>query len=184
MLLISRFTIVFDTTSPIVRAMLLDSGWLHRFTGLSPPAGLDGSIIIPDAVIAIHQPPQLALWTDGPAYTLSLAVIDRSKPGVKSNKTEKGDFVCIPCSYRWSSRILQRRCPSRDTSGTYPEHRLLNFQRAVKGRNNPPTTKPKKARGCTKLFSYFFKKIFHNCSIAFDFLLCSVMTGICSCSES
>lgn len=65
--------LVFDTTSSAAKAMLLDSGWLHRFTGISPPAGslsaallitgLDGSIMIPDAVIA--RPAATAGFLDG-----------------------------------------------------------------------------------------------------------------------
>ena len=54
------------------------------------PAGLDGSIIIPDAVIAIHQPPQLASWTDGPAYTLLIGRHSiKAGRAAESNKTEK-----------------------------------------------------------------------------------------------
>ena len=94
--------LVFDTTSPSAepantmlahRAISLNHGWLHRVMGISPPAGslsaallawspfrwglgLDGSIIVPDGIIAI----QLAIgcfmngWTRLAPY---LAVVDR-----------------------------------------------------------------------------------------------------------
>ena len=99
--------------------------------GLSPPAGslsaallawspfrwglgLDGSIIVPDGVIAI----QLAIgcFVDGRIRLAPyLAVVDRGeiRQAVITEQKCIGDFVCSLYQnlYRWFSRILQRRLP-------------------------------------------------------------------------
>ena len=167
MLLILRFTAVFDTTSPAAgRCFWTAAGFTAsreshpRQDRCRPPsclsAGLDGSIIIPDAVLAIHQPPRLALWTDGPASTLIIGRhLIKADRAAESNRTEKSDFVSSPRFYRWSSRILQRRLPLvghvRKVSRT-SDMKLSRFSRRE---NYPPTTKPKKSGGCTKLFFNF-----------------------------
>ena len=89
--------LVFDTTSPSAepantmlahRAISLNHGWLHRVMGISPPGrisvgrppclrlGLDGSIIIPDGIIAIQLATGCFMdkWTRLAPY---LAVVDR-----------------------------------------------------------------------------------------------------------
>ena len=136
--MLSSSALVFDTTPPSAepahtapthRAIYLNHGWLHRVMGVSPPAGslsaallawspfrwglgLDGSIIVPDGVIAI----QLAIgcfvdgWTRLAPY---LAVVDRGIIRQAGTTEQKciGDLVCSLYQnlYRWSWRILQRR---------------------------------------------------------------------------
>ena len=99
--------------------------------GISPPAGslsaallawspfrwglgLDGSIIVPDGVVAI----QLAIgcFVDGRIRLAPyLAVVDRGeiRQAVITEQKCIGDFVCSLYQnlYRWFSRILQRRLP-------------------------------------------------------------------------
>jgi len=132
--------------------MLLDSGWLHRFTGLSPPAGSLSAALLPSGGTGREYHYPWRCHCDTPAATAGfmdgwtrLHLIDwpsfnKSWQGGWIEQNRKSDFVSSPCFYRWSSRILQRRCPSQGTSGKYPEHRIWNYQRAVEGRNYPPTT--------------------------------------------
>ena len=127
--------LVFDTTSPSAGACAIGISSIGRpseprlasprhgtltpgrISVGRPPClrlGLDGSIIVPDGIIAI----QLATgcfvdgWTRLAPY---LAVVDRGeiRQAVITEQKCIGDFVCSLYQnlYRWFSRILQRRLP-------------------------------------------------------------------------
>ena len=104
--------------APALQGNHLNRGWLHRVMGVSPPAGslsaallawspfrwglgLDGSIIVPDGVIAI----QLAIgcfadgWNRSAPY---LAVVDRCRSA----------WLSEPNRNVWVSSFATLRCAS------------------------------------------------------------------------
>jgi len=122
LLLISRFTAI-RHYFPGCWAMLLDSGWLHRFTGVSPPAGSLSAALLPFGGTGREYHYPWRCYCDTPAATAGFMDgrtrfhlnigrhLIKADGAAESNRTEKSDFVSSPRFYRWSSRILQRRLP-------------------------------------------------------------------------